>query len=64
MVSLKFHCKLQKSDFLELEIISSDSLHISVSEEYEEQQISSIVLDRQTAIKFSKELRKQIALLD
>ena len=64
MVSLKFHCKLQKSDFLELEVISSDSLHICVSEEYEVQQISSIVLDRQTAIKFSKELRKQIALLD
>ena len=65
MVSLKFHCKLNKYDFLELEVISSDSLHISVKENNDElETISSIVLDRSTAIKLSKELRKQIALLD
>ena len=65
MVSLKFHCKLEKSDFLELEVISSGSLHISVKENSDESGvISSIVLDKSTAIKLSKELRKQIALLD
>ena len=65
MVSLKFHCKLNKYDFLELEVISSDSLHILVEENNDEREtISCIDLDKSTAIKLSKELRKQIALLD
>ena len=65
MVSLKFHCKLNKYDFLDLEVISIDSLHILVEENNDEREtISCIVLDKSTAIKLSKELRKQIALLD
>jgi hypothetical protein len=65
MVSLKFHCKINNSDFLELQVLSNDSLHISILEDNEGyEQNSNIVLDKSTAIKLSKELRKQIALLD
>jgi hypothetical protein len=61
MVSLKFHCQESKEDFIEIEVKSSTSLLISVTEERNENIVN---LDKSTAIKLSKELRKQIALLD
>lgn len=60
-VSLKFHCKDVKKDFIELEVFDKIGLVVSV---YESDISNQIVLDKSTAIKLSKELRKQIALLD
>ena len=62
MVSLKFHCKDVKGDFVQIELNSTkNGLFIEI----EEQDKKAVVnLDKSTAIKFSKELRKQIALLD
>lgn len=60
MVSLQFH---DVEDDTVLSIQVNDSLTIYLENEYEE--ISwGISMDKSTAIKFSKELRKQIALLD
>ena len=61
MVSLKFHCQDAKEDFIEIDIKSGTSLIISVTEDRNETVVN---LDKSTAIKLSKELRKQIALLD
>jgi len=61
MVSLKFRCQETKEDFIEIDVISETSLIISITENNHE---TAVNLDKSTAIKLSKELRKQIALLD
>ena len=61
MVSLKFRCQETKEDFIEIDVISETSLIISITEDNHE---TAVNLDKSTAIKLSKELRKQIALLD
>jgi hypothetical protein len=61
MVSLKFHDLADVQDYIELEISEKkDVVYISISSEL----FNSVALDKSTAIKLSKELRKQIALLD
>jgi hypothetical protein len=63
MVSLQFH-DVEDDTVLSIQVNDSEhSLTIYLESEYEE--ISwGISMDKSTAIKFSKELRKQIALLD
>jgi len=62
MVSLKFHDVSFKEDYIELDvIIDLEQLVISISKGNDKEDDSIIFLDRQTAIKLSKELRKQIA---
>ena len=61
MVSLKFRCQESKEDFIEIDVISATSLIISITQDNYEKAVN---LDKHTAIKLSKELRKQIALLD
>jgi hypothetical protein len=61
MVSLKFRCQETKEDFIEIDVVSETSLIISITEDNHERAVN---LDKSTAIKLSKELRKQIALLD
>lgn len=61
MVSLKFHDVADKQDYIDLTVSEeNDAIYISISSEL----FNTVSLDRMTAIKFSKELRKQIALLD
>lgn len=61
MVSLKFHDLEDKKDYIEINVSEDKKvLYISISSE----NFNSVGLDRSTAIKLSKELRKQIALLD
>jgi hypothetical protein len=63
MVSLKFH-DLHDGTVLTVESFK-ESTQIFIHLECEsEDQSWGIYLDKSTAIKFSKELRKQIALLD
>lgn len=62
MVSLKFHDVSFKEDYIELDVmIDLEQLVISISKGNDKENDSIIFLDRQTAIKLSKELRKQIA---
>lgn len=63
MVSLKFHDKTTKLDWIE---VSADIVENDLTFNFfeNENQLCSIFLDKSTAIKLSKELRKQIALLD
>jgi len=62
MVSLKFH---SVSDFYGcLEIIKTKDENKLIIIVTNEDNISALHLDKSTAIKLSKELRKQIALLD
>jgi hypothetical protein len=62
MVSLKFHDVSFKEDYIELDVmIDLEQLVISISKGNDKEDDSIIFLDRQTAIKLSKELRKQIA---
>ena len=62
MVSLKFHCKDVKSDFIQIELNpQNDGLFIEIEEK---DKLAVVNLSKSTAIKLSKELRKQIALLD
>jgi hypothetical protein len=63
MVSLQFH-DVEDDTVLSIQVNDSEhSLTIYLESEYEE--ISwGISMDKSTAIKFSKELRKQIALID
>lgn len=62
-VTLKFHCVIQPLDYIEVEASLTQEISINVF-------INSVgdntnlILDKSTAIKLSKELRKQIALLD
>ena len=61
-VSLKFHCQFILEDYIEVVAVDNGidlNLYNSLSNTIEE-----ILLDKSTAIKLSKELRKQIALLD
>ncbi len=60
MVSLKFHCKDEHQDFIEVEKLS-ETLLINI---VEDGVCQSVVLDKSTAIKLSKELRKQIAEIE
>lgn len=63
MVSLKFHDCIEPKDFVEVRAsIPSKDICIHITE-VELNIESSIYLDRATAIKLSKELRKQIALI-
>jgi hypothetical protein len=60
MVSLKFH---DQSDDTTIEIIANtkkNCLYLEVNKDYE---LLNMEIDKSTAIKLSKELRKQIALL-
>ncbi len=62
MVSLKFHDVSFKEDYIELDVmIDLEQLAISISKGNDKNDDYVIFLDRQTAIKLSKELRKQIA---
>jgi hypothetical protein len=62
MVSLKFHCQEEKNDFIHIEVNQkNDGLFIEIEEK---NKYSVVNLSKSTAIKLSKELRKQIALLD
>lgn len=62
MVSLKFHCKDDVKDFIEVEVNDDfNGLFITIQEDDDSKVVH---LDKSTAIKLSKELRKQIALLD
>ena len=60
MVTLKFRDVNDKKDYIEVEALGSSNLHISL----QSKDFKSIIIDKSTAIKLSKELRKQIALLD
>lgn len=62
MVSLKFHCQEENEDFIQIEVSpSKNGLFIEIDNQHK---YSIVNLDKSTAIKFSKELRKQIALID
>lgn len=61
MVSLKFHDLTQKKDFIEIE--SFNDRNILVLKIKSDDNDTVLVFDKSTAIKISKELRKQIALL-
>lgn len=63
MVKLKFYCVSE--DGTNIEVISNSTrneLYISI--EHSDEILGNLLLDKQTAIKLSKELRKQIALID
>ena len=64
MVTLKFHCNDVREDYLTLNIFEAINCLLVDFYDSESEQTSSIVLNKSTAIKLSKELRKQIALLD
>lgn len=64
MVSLKFHDEEVKENFIEVEAYSdAKSLIVSITNGSNEDNSSHIFLNKMTAVKLSKELRKQIALL-
>ena len=62
-VTLKFHDKTTQLDWIEVnaDIVENDLIFKFFESE---NQLCSIFLDKSTAIKLSKELRKQIALID
>ena len=64
MVSLKFHDESLKEDFIEVMSIPHDkSVVFMITKGSNIDESTNIHLDKSTAIKLSKELRKQIALL-
>lgn len=63
MVSLKFHDCLEPKDYIEVKANDSEADIMIEINEVAENRIGTIFLDRATAIKLSKELRKQIALI-
>jgi hypothetical protein len=65
-VSLKFKCALISKDFIEIEATNQRIEIIIVNHDDfgEGDETCGVSLDKFTAIKLSKELRKQIALLD
>ena len=63
MVSLKFHCLQEEEDYIEIKADSEDKNIWIFIEESSVGMSSSIILNRETAIKLSKELRKQIDLI-
>ena len=66
MVSLKFRCSLISKDFIEMEATNQTIEIIIVNHDKDDEvnDTCGVSLDKSTAIKLSKELRKQIALLD
>ena len=63
MVKIKFYCASKDGRNIEaVSTLEKNQLYISI--EYSDEVLGNLLLDKQTAIKFSKELRKQIALLD
>lgn len=70
MVSLRFHDLDNKSKHVKIQVYNSDFMSkmkpniISLTIQEKFTTCKTICLDKQTAIKLSKELRKQIALLD
>jgi len=62
MVTLKFHDCICNQHFVEVEKYGDDRLIINLN--YSSDNQYNMCLDKSTAIKLSKELRKQIALLD
>ena len=64
-VSLKFN-DVNDLTTLEMYATNNNVIYIKIVEEFEQfsNEMVQIELDKSTAIKFSKELRKQIALLD
>ena len=64
MVTLKFHDANFKRDIdIQIKISTTNQLLIEING-FNGEEYSCINLDKSTAIKLSKELRKQIALLD
>lgn len=64
MVTLKFHDANFKRDIdIQVKISTTNQLLIEING-FDGDEYSCINLDKPTAIKLSKELRKQIALLD
>jgi hypothetical protein len=61
MVSLKFIGVSNSEDYIEMKASSEHNLILFKMQENKKE--SFIILDRITAIKFSKELRKQISLI-
>ena len=61
MVSLNFH---DVSDDTTIEVIANQNTNYLYVGVERDDQLLNLELDKSTAIKFSKELRKQIALLD
>lgn len=62
MVTLNFHCDSQDGNTIKVSAKNTNQIYIGISDCYNII-LGAVVLDKQTAIKFSKELRKQIALL-
>ena len=64
-VTLKFSCSIEQNDCIEFAAIDN-GLWLFMFFENADSEITnqSVCLDKATAIKFSKELRKQIALLE
>lgn len=62
-VSLKFHCCESKKRSIEVSAFQlNNTISINIEEKFKSNSI--LYLDKSTAIKLSKELRKQIALID
>ena len=65
MVQLLFYgTESSKTDETKLRCLCNTSQKIFIGLEMEDYPESFIVLDKQTAIKFSRELRKQISLIE
>jgi hypothetical protein len=63
MVSLKFHDKLEEKDFITVNANKDENDIVLTMYDIDTKRNYYLYLDKSTAIKFSKELRKQIALL-
>lgn len=65
MVSLKFRCSMDRRDFLDIEVIDN-RIEIVITNKDDDgcDEYCGVILDKNTAIKLSKEIRKQIAQLD
>ena len=64
MVSLKFHDCIIVNDYVEINHLKEYNNLVLLIHNADKQRSTRLYLDRFTAIKLSKELRKQIALLD
>ena len=58
MVTQKFHCTYDNNDFIDCCTNTDNEIVISIKEY---NKTCEIVLDIQTAVKFSKEIRRKIA---
>jgi hypothetical protein len=61
MITLKFHDVEKNENFIHFKASSESKLIVFEIQENSKQNF--VILDRVTAVKFSRELRKQIALL-